>query len=208
MGLTKPGSTGMLMPGIEARIVRDDGTLASLNEPGELWLKGENVVPGYWRNEKATRETFVDGWLRTGDRFRVDEDGQFLSVFPLSCVFCGERSHWFVRSFQERLKDILKVSGSQVSPTEIENAVFASPDRLVSDVAVAGVSGGRTSDEKVPRAWIVLSDEGRRWGEQAVIQALHSWIQKSLSKYKWLRGGIEVVDEVSAQRCYVGRVQS
>ncbi len=89
------------------------------------------------------------------------------------------------------------MSGSQVSPTEIENALLACPDRLVSDVAVAGVSGGRTSDEKVPRAWIVLSDEGLRRGEQAVVQALHSWIQKSLSKYKWLRGGIEVVDEVS-----------
>ena len=84
-----------------------------------------------------------------------------------------------------------------MSPTEIENALLANPDRLVSDVTVAGVSGGRTSDEKVPRAWVVLSDEGRKRGEQAVVQALHSWIQKSLSKYKWLRGGIEVVDEVS-----------
>ena len=101
------------------------------------------------------------------------------------------------RSFVERTKDILKVSGAQVSPTEIENALLANPDRLVSDVTVAGVSGGRTSDEKVPRAWVVLSDEGRKRGEQAVVQALHSWIQKSLSKYKWLRGGIEVVDEVS-----------
>ena len=84
-----------------------------------------------------------------------------------------------------------------MSPTEIENALLANPDRLVSDVTVVGVSGGRTSDEKVPRAWVVLSDEGRKRGEQAVVQALHSWIQKSLSKYKWLRGGIEVVDEVS-----------
>ena len=100
------------------------------------------------------------------------------------------------RSFVERTKDILKVSGAQVSPTEIENALLANPDRLVSDVTVAGVSGGRTSDEKVPRAWVVLSDEGRKRGEQAVVQALHSWIQKSLSKYKWLRGGIEFIDVI------------
>ena len=62
---------------MEARIVRDDGTIAGPNEPGELWLKGENVAMGYWRNEKATKETFADGWLRTGDRFRV-ENGLFL----------------------------------------------------------------------------------------------------------------------------------
>ena len=108
-------------------------------------------------------------------------------------------------SFVERTKDILKVSGAQVSPTEIENALLANPDRLVSDVTIAGVSGGRTSDEKVPRAWVVLSDEGRKRGEQAVVQALHSWIQKSLSKYKWLRGGIGIVDEVSAARADRGR---
>nr|VWO94822.1 Acyl-CoA ligase AFT1-1 (EC (AF-toxin biosynthesis protein 1-1) [Ganoderma boninense] len=176
VGSRKPGSTGVLLSGMEARIVKEDGTLAGPNEPGELWLKGQNVVSGYWRNEKATKETFADGWLRTGDRFRIEEDGQFF--------------------FLERTKDILKVSGSQVSPTEIENAMLAYPDRLVSDVAVAGVSGGRTSDEKVPRAWVVLSDEGHRMGERAVVKALHSWVEKNLSKYKWLRGGIEVIEEI------------
>ncbi len=60
---------------MEARVVREDGTLAGPNEPGELWLKGENVALGYWRNEKASKETFVDGWLRTGDRFRIEADG-------------------------------------------------------------------------------------------------------------------------------------
>ncbi|KAI0372226.1 acetyl-CoA synthetase-like protein [Pilatotrama ljubarskyi] len=175
-GGPKLGSVGVLLPGMEAKIVKDDGTLAGPNEPGELWLLGENVAKGYWRNERATKETFVDGWVHTGDRFRVDED-----------------QHFF---FVERVKDILKVSGAQVSPTEIENALLAHPEKLISDVTVAGVSGGRTSDEKVPRAWIVLSDEGQRRGEKEVVQALHTWIQKNLSKYKWLRGGIEVVDEI------------
>lgn len=58
--------------------MRDDGSLAGPNEPGELWVRGSNVALGYWGNEKATRETFADGWLRTGDRFRVDEDEHFL----------------------------------------------------------------------------------------------------------------------------------
>ncbi|RPD62445.1 acetyl-CoA synthetase-like protein [Lentinus tigrinus ALCF2SS1-7] len=175
-GGLKPGSVGLLLPGVEARIVRDDGTLAGYNEPGELWLKGENIALGYWRNEKATKETFGDGWLRTGDRFRIDEDGNLY--------------------FVERSKDVLKVSGTQVSPTEIENALLAYPERLISDVAVAGVTGGRTKDEKVPRAWVVLSEEGRTKGERAVVEELHAWVQKNLSKFKWLRGGIEIVDEI------------
>ena len=73
---------------------------------------------------------------------------------------------------------------------------MAHPDHLVDDVAVAGVSGGRTSDEKVPRAWIVLSEAGKRKGAPATIKALEEWTQQSLTKQKWLRGGIEVTVEV------------
>jgi hypothetical protein len=58
------------------------------------------------------------------------------------------------------------------------------------------VSGGRTSDEKIPRAWIVLNQSGKRRGEAASVEALKAWTQESLAKYKWLRGGIEVIDEV------------
>ncbi|KAG6845061.1 hypothetical protein H0H87_001123 [Tephrocybe sp. NHM501043] len=171
------GSTGILLPGMDARIVRDDGTEAGWNEPGELYLKSDNVAMGYWNNEKATRETFVDGWLRTGDKFTVNEDGYFF--------------------FADRAKDTLKVSGIQVSPVEIENALLAEPQHLISDVTVAGVSGhGRTSDEKVPRAWIVLSDAGRKLGAAATIKVLETWHQEQLSKYKWLRGGIEVVKAI------------
>lgn len=100
-------------------------------------------------------------------------------------------------SFVERAKDTLKISGMQVSPTEIEAALLAQPDKLISDVCVAGVSGGRTSDEKNPRAWIVLSEEGRGRGAEATIQALDDWIKKNLSRYKWVRGGYEIVDSVS-----------
>lgn len=70
-------ATGVLIPGMEARIVREDGTEADWNEVGELWLRGENVVPGYWNNPAITKESFVDGWLRTGDMFRVDENQYF-----------------------------------------------------------------------------------------------------------------------------------
>ncbi|KAJ7885769.1 hypothetical protein B0H14DRAFT_3082262 [Mycena olivaceomarginata] len=159
-----PDVTGILIPGLEARIVRDDGeTDADTGEVGELWLRGCNVSPGYWNNPEANAKTF----------FRVDEKGYFF--------------------FADRGKDTLKVSGVQVSPKEIEDVLFAHPEKLISDVTVAGVSGGRTDDEKVPRAWIVLSSAGKKKGAPAVIKALEKWHQESLSKYKWLRGGFEVV---------------
>jgi long-subunit acyl-CoA synthetase (AMP-forming) len=73
------GSTGILIAGQEARIVREDGSEADVDEVGELYLRGGNIVLGYWNNEKATKETFMEGgWLRTGDRFKVDKDGNFL----------------------------------------------------------------------------------------------------------------------------------
>ncbi|GLB38764.1 putative AMP-binding enzyme C-terminal domain [Lyophyllum shimeji] len=170
------GSTGVLLPGMEAKILRDDGTDADVNEVGELYLRSGNIALGYWNNEKATGETFVDGWLRTGDKFRVDEEGYFF--------------------FADRAKDTLKVSGIQVSPVEIENVLLAEPQHLITDATVAGVSGGRTSDEKVPRAWVVLSDAGKKLGGAATIKELERWHQEHLSKYKWLRGGIEVVKEI------------
>jgi long-subunit acyl-CoA synthetase (AMP-forming) len=68
-----PGACGVPIAGTEARILRDDGSEADINEPGDLFYRGPNVVLGYYGNEKATRETFsADGWLKTGDRFRCD----------------------------------------------------------------------------------------------------------------------------------------
>lgn len=171
-----PGSAGLLLPGMEARIVRDDGTLADINEAGELHVRGDCISPGYWKDEAATKAAFEDGWLRTGDRIRIDADG--------------------VLYFEDRAKDTLKVSGMQVSPMEIENTILGHPDKLVDDVTVAGVSGGRTLDERVPRAWIVLSPEGKALGSARAVQRIEAWVQACLSRYKWLRGGIAVINEI------------
>ncbi|KAI0304261.1 amp dependent CoA ligase [Multifurca ochricompacta] len=170
------GMAGILNPSMEARILRADGTDADYNETGELVLRGPTVVLGYWKNQKATKETFRDGWLYTGDRFYVDEQERFFYV--------------------DRIKDTLKISGKQVSPTEIENTILEHPSRFVTDVAVAGVSGERMSDEPVPRAWVVLSSAGKQQGPEAVFAALEEWTRSRLSKYKWLRGGLQVVDEI------------
>jgi acyl-CoA synthetase (AMP-forming)/AMP-acid ligase II len=95
------------------------------------------------------------------------------------------------------LQDTFKVSGKQVSPTEIENTIREHPARLIIDVAVAGVKGERWSSELVPRAWVVLSDTGKEQGVEAVLAVLDEWARLRLSKHKWLRGGLQVVDEVS-----------
>ena len=84
-----------------------------------------------------------------------------------------------------------------MSPTEIEDVLRAHPDKLISDVSVAGVSGGRKSDEKNPRAWLVLSDAGKQVGKEKAIQILDAWAKQNLSRYKWIRGGYETIDQAS-----------
>lgn len=115
----------------------------------------------------------------------------------------GNEPRWrrFTRLDRRYLQDTFKVSGKQVSPTEIENTIREHPSRLVIDVAVAGVKGERLSSELVPRAWVVLSNTGKEQGAETVLAALDEWAQLRLSKHKWLRGGLQVVDEVSDFKC-------
>ena len=71
-------SLGLLLPSLQARIVREDGTDCGIGEPGEFWVKGGSISQGYLDDERATAETFTqDGWLKTGDIFTVDEKGNY-----------------------------------------------------------------------------------------------------------------------------------
>jgi len=172
------GSTGILVPNMEAVILRPDGTHCLPDEAGDLYIKGGNIALGYWNDPEATKGTFIpNGWLRTGDRLRANTKGVF----------------WF----EDRAKDTIKVSGLQVSPAEIEETLLDEPTGIVSDAAVAGVQtpGARTSDDQSPHAWIVLNDKGRILGEARAKTVIEAWVKESLSKYKWLRGGIEFVDQ-------------
>src|SRR5258708_14520118 len=96
----KAGSAGKACLHVEVRIVRADGTDASVGEMGELWVKGPSVTPGYWKNEAANQSAFVDGWLRTGDAATVDEDGFY--------------------SIVDRWKDMYISGGENVYPAEVE----------------------------------------------------------------------------------------
>jgi acyl-CoA synthetase (AMP-forming)/AMP-acid ligase II len=178
------GMAGILVPYADARIIREDGSEADYDEAGELLLRSPTVALGYLNNEEASKETFVDGWLHTGDRFYVDKEQRFFYV--------------------DRIKDILKVSGNQVSPTEIEDTILEHPSGLITDVAVAGVKGERLTDELVPRAWVVLSSLGKQQGAEAVFAALQEWTRTRLSKHKWLRGGIQTINEIP--RSQTGKV--
>jgi long-chain acyl-CoA synthetase len=115
--LRKPESCGPPVPVCDVRVMAADGTEAQLGEPGELWIKGPNVVKGYWNKPEATAASFSDGWLHTGDVARVDDEGFIFIV--------------------DRAKDMVIRGGENVYCAEVEAAIFEHP--AVADVAVIGV---------------------------------------------------------------------
>ncbi|EFR02230.1 4-coumarate-CoA ligase 2 [Nannizzia gypsea CBS 118893] len=175
---SQPGTIGHLMPGIEAKLV-DPDTLKPVPKgtKGELWVRAPVVTPGYFKDRKATASLFAEpGWLRTGDLMMRDAE---------------DRLH-----FLDRLKEMIKVKGMQVAATEVEDTLLSHPDKLVRDACVAGVDNGRGDGGLFPRAWVVLSEEGRRRDPIQVMVQLDEFVKCRLSKYKHLAGGIEIVDQI------------
>ncbi|ORX97008.1 4-coumarate-CoA ligase-like protein [Clohesyomyces aquaticus] len=173
-----PGTIGYLLPGMEGRVV-DPETLQDVQrgQKGELWARGHVVTPGYFKDPKATAEIFAEpGWLRTGDLVMRDEK---------------DRIHYL-----DRLKEMIKVKGLQVAATEVEDSLLEHPEGLVRDACVAGVDNGRGDGSLFVRAWVVLSDEGRKRGDKAVAEMLDEWVKSRLSRHKWLTGGVEAVDSI------------
>ncbi len=133
---TPPGSVGALIPNTEARLVDPEtGEDVPEGERGEIWVRGPQVMKGYLNNPEATDETLVgDGWIRTGDIGRVDENGFFYIV--------------------DRLKELIKYKGYQVAPAELEAVLVSHPK--VNDAGVIGVpmdDGG-----EAPKACVVAAD--------------------------------------------------
>jgi len=117
----KPRSVGLPAPAVEIRLVAADGRDVGPGEPGELWLHGPGVSPGYWNQSEATNRAFVDGWFRTGDVATRDADG-----------FC---------EIVDRLKDMYITGGENVYPAEVEAAILTLPG--VADAAVVGTPNER-----------------------------------------------------------------
>ena len=133
-GAVRPGSSGQILPGYEARIVDENNNDVPDNQIGNLLIKGEAVCAGYWNQHEKTKETFHGHWLRTGDKYYRDRDGYY----------------WYVG----RSDDMMKVKGMWVSPVEVESALLEHP--LVQEAAVIG---GNDSNQLVkPAAYVVLKN--------------------------------------------------
>jgi long-chain acyl-CoA synthetase len=113
----KPGSIGTPIAGVEMRLIDADGADVPPGEVGEIAIRGHNVMKGYWGRPDATAEAIQDGWFRTGDLARVDEDGYYYIV--------------------DRKKDLIIRGGYNVYPREIEEVLYEHPD--VAEAAVIGI---------------------------------------------------------------------
>lgn len=124
-GKVKRGTVGPLVPETEARVVNDQGQDVAEGEKGELWVRGPQVMLGYWDKPKANKEMLTDdGWLKTGDYVQIDEDGYIRIV--------------------DRKKDMILVSGFNVFPNEVEDWVNHHPGIMES--AAIGVPNERTGE--------------------------------------------------------------
>lgn len=137
------------------------------NETGELWVKGPQNMLGYLNNQKATDETLIDGWIRTGDIAYYDEDGFFYIT--------------------DRLKELIKVKGFQVAPAELEEILRSHPD--VVDAAVVGVPHPKTAE--APRAFVV-----KRAGCQVKEEDIQQFVANKVVDYKQLNGGVHFIDTI------------
>lgn len=173
------GSSGSLMPGHEARLVTIEGTeIEGYDQPGELWVKGPSIVLGYLNNPKATQETFIDGFMRTGDEAVVRKNPE------------SGYEHIFI---VDRLKELIKVKGLQVAPAELEAHLLGHP--AVNDCVVIGVPSDR--DGEVPKAFVVKSPSvGLEDTDRVVARDIARHVEQHKAKHKWLKGGIEFIDEV------------
>lgn len=172
------GGAGQLLPGIVGRVEKPDGTLADFDEPGELVVKTQALALGYANNLEATKETFVDGWLRTGDEVKMNRKGEIVVL--------------------DRLKEMLKVRGFQVAPAELEGCILDHPD--VTDTCVVGIQDDYSGE--LPLAFVVLCPEAIKRVEESPQAAdkIKASIMKHVADnkvgYKKLAGGVEFIDVV------------
>ncbi|KAI0772849.1 acetyl-CoA synthetase-like protein [Trametes elegans] len=171
------GSAGILIPGITARVVKPDGTLAGFNELGELHLRSPSMSLGYHNNPQASAETFRDGWLLTGDEVKINEKKE---VFVI-----------------DRIKELIKVRGFQVAPAELEGHLLDHPD--VSDVCVLGIPDQYSGE--LPFAFVVpsASAQERLARNPAEVNRVRAGILQYVAKHKvyYKRlAGVQFVDAI------------
>ncbi|GGK76209.1 AMP-dependent synthetase [Mangrovihabitans endophyticus] len=151
---------GHLIPSTQARLVDPlTGTDAAAGEAGELWVRGPQVMKGYFGRQEETDATIdADGWLHTGDIARVDEDG-----------------NWFI---VDRVKELIKYKGYQVPPAELEAVLVNHPG--IADAAVIGVLDA--DNEEVPKAFVVTAP-----GTSLTADDVMSYVRDRVAPYKKVR---------------------
>ncbi len=163
-GESRPGSTGKLVPGYDARLVDEQGRGVADGEPGILWVAGGSAASHYWNRRAKTRETMIGRWVVTGDRFRRDKDGYY---------WC-----------EGRADDMMKVGAVWVSPMEVEGALLTHP--AVAECAVVGQANdvGLTR----PKAFVVVNPGHEP--DAALSQTLVAHVAEKLPPFKtpqWVR---------------------
>ena len=151
----KIGSAGKALMNSQIRIVDEAGQTCAPNIPGEIWFKGACITPGYWRRPDANEESFVDGWFKSGDIGRKDEDG-FIYI-------------------EDRIKDMYISGGENVYPAEIENLLYQMDQ--IAEVAVIGVP-----DEKFGETGCVVAVT--KTGATLSLEAITAHICDKLAKFK------------------------
>lgn len=154
--LNRPTSAGPPVPVADLRVMDEEGVHElPIGEVGELWARGPMIVKGYWNNPKATGETFVDGWVRTGDLARVDDEGFVYIV--------------------DRAKDMVIRGGENIYSSEVENVLYDHP--AVTDAAIIGIPHRTLGEE--PAAVVHLAP-----GTTATEAELQQWVRDRLAAFK------------------------
>ena len=163
-GLIKPGSSGVLLPGFEGKLVDKEGHEVGQGEIGSFWIKSEGTAAYYWNKHQKTKESFCGEWFNTGDEFYRDSDGFY----------------WYVG----RADDLLKAGGIWVSPLEVEGVLLEHP--AVNQCAVIGAQDAAGLDK--PMAFVVLN-EGHE-PSQDLERELRDFVRDRIAHYKcprWVR---------------------
>jgi benzoate-CoA ligase family protein len=178
MGEVRPGSSGKIVPGYEARILDEEGRILPQGQVGNLLIKGDSAAPYYWNKHQKTTETMLGEWIKTGDKYYQDPDGYFW--------YCG------------RSDDMLKVGGIWVAPVEVENALIGHPA-----VLECAVVGAMDTDELVkPKAYVVLKTGHQPSNDLA--EELKTYVKETIAPYKYPRW-IEFIPELP--KTATGKIQ-